>query len=186
MTTGLLLLAAGRSERFGPQDKLLVPIAGRPMVIAALEALSRPRIGPRLAVVSSAKVAEVCARAGCPTLLIPQGLGQGDSLAAGVRALSDRVDCLLIGLGDMPWLPAAAVDSLLDLFDTDPNRPVCAAQGDTPMPPAVFPSDWLGRLAEVKGDTGGRAILQTLPPRSRLNMPTAWLEDVDRAGDLPR
>lgn len=184
MTTGLLLLAAGRSERYGPQDKLLAPIVGRPMVIAALEALSRPRIAQRLAVVSSREVADVCQAAGCPTLMLPPGLGQGDSLAAGARALQDRVSRLLIGLGDMPWLNGTAVDDLLDLSDAHRNQPVCAALGDTPMPPAVFPGDWLGRLAEAKGDVGARGLLRGVPPHSRVRMPPALLGDVDRVENL--
>lgn len=183
MSLGLLLLAAGRSERFGPTDKLLAPWRGQPLVLASLKALSRPRVGRRLAVVSSPEVAAVCEAAGCPTLMLPVGLGQGDSLAAGVRVLADGVTRLLVGLGDMPNLPGDAVDALLDL---DPALPACAATGGVPMPPAVFPADWLPRLTQATGDTGARALLRDLPDGQRLVMPADWLADVDRVEDLDR
>lgn len=181
MTLGLLLLAAGRSERFGTEDKLLTTVSGQPMVLAALGALSRPRVERRLAAVSSPEVAAVCEAAGCQTLMLPRGLGQGDSLSAGVRLLTGSVSRLLIGLGDMPWLPAEAVDALIDMRA---DQPACAAAHGIPMPPTVFPAGWLPVLAEAKGDVGARAVLRDLPAESIVEMPAGWLKDVDRPVDL--
>ena len=64
MSLGVLLLAAGQSRRFGPQDKLLAPLAGRPVVAHALDALALPEADFRLAVVSTDQVATITRQAG--------------------------------------------------------------------------------------------------------------------------
>lgn len=183
MTVGLLVLAAGRSERFGADDKLLADCGGRPLLAVTLANLGRVPVARRLAVVSSDAVAVLCRRAGFGVQWVPRGVGQGDSLAAGVRALQGQVARLVVALGDMPRLPPEAVTRLLDL---PADQPACAAMGAIPMPPVVFPADWLPRLAGLSGDRGAGALLRDLPAETRLPMPAAWLADVDRPDDLNR
>ena len=90
MSLGVLLLAAGQSRRFGPRDKLLALLAGRPVVAHALDALALPEADFRLAVVSADPVAAIARKAGFDALPVAPGLPQADSLKAGLGWLRQR------------------------------------------------------------------------------------------------
>ena len=183
MSLGVLLLAAGQSRRFGPQDKLLAPLAGRPVVAHALDALALPEADFRLAVVSTDQVATITRQAGFDTLPVAPGLPQADSLKAGLDWLRQRgITRLLVALGDMPWLHVADMRAILKLAG---DRAACAASGDIPMPPAVFPGSMFGALALLSGDRGAGALLQGVPASHRLSLPAARLRDIDTPADLP-
>ena len=91
MSLGVLLLAAGQSRRFGPRDKLLALLAGRPVVAHALDALALPEADFRLAVVSADPVAAIARKAGFDALPVAPGLPQADSLKAGLGWLRQRL-----------------------------------------------------------------------------------------------
>lgn len=184
MSLGVLLLAAGQSRRFGPRDKLLALLAGRPVVAHALDALALPEADFRLAVVSADAVAAIARKAGFDTLPVAPGLPQADSLKAGLGWLRQRgITRLLVALGDMPWLQVADMRAILTRAG---DRAACAASGDIPMPPAVFPDAMFGALALLSGDRGAGALLQEVPASQRLLLPAERLRDIDTPGDLPQ
>lgn len=177
MTVVAVLLAAGASRRFGAEDKLLEPLNGVALVRHAARLAARfPRA---LGVVSSVRVQAEVAAEGLDTLLLPDGLGQGDSLAAAVAQVG-AVSRLAVFLGDMPLLTDADADAILA---ADPARPACAVLNGVTMPPAIFPHDWLPRLAALTGDRGAGSLLRAASP-APLPIPAARLRDVDRPADL--
>lgn len=183
MSLGVLLLAAGQSRRFGTRDKLLAPLAGRPLVAHALEALALPEAAQRLAIVSTEPVAAIARQAGFGTLAVTPGLPQADSLTAGVGWLRQRgITRLLVALGDMPWLKIADMRALVDLGK---DQAACAANGATPMPPALFPAEMFDALAALSGDRGAGRLLQSIPASHRLSLPAERLRDIDTPADLP-
>lgn len=183
MSLGVLLLAAGQSRRFGSADKLLAPLAGRPVIARALDALALPEAAQRLAVVSTDPVAVIARQAGFGTLAVAPGLPQADSLTAGLGWLRQRgITRLLVALGDMPWLEVADMRALLNLGK---DQAACAALGATPMPPALFPARMFDALAGLSGDRGAGRLLQSIPASRRLALPPERLRDIDTPADLP-
>ncbi len=183
MSLGVLLLAAGQSRRFGSADKLLAPLAGRPVIARALDALALPEAAQRLAVVSTDPVAVIARQAGFGTLAVAPGLPQADSLTAGLGWLRQRgITRLLVALGDMPWLEVADMRALLNLGK---DQAACAALGATPMPPALFPARMFDALAGLSGDRGAGRLLQAIPASRRLALPPERLRDIDTPADLP-
>lgn len=187
MSLGVLLLAAGQSRRFGAQDKLLAPLAGRPVITHALEALALPEAAHRLAVVSAGPVAALARQAGFRTLALTPGLPQSASLVAGLGWLRPRgITRLLVALGDMPWLRPEDMRAILNLAaEPEGERAACAALGDIPMPPALFPAAMFDALAALSGDRGAGGLLRMIPAARRLRLPGDRLRDIDRPGDLP-
>lgn len=175
-----LLLAAGASRRFGPENKLLVPLDGRPLVAHAAEALRAADLDRRIAVVSADGL--VAHLGGFEILRIPRG-EQSDSLRAGLAA-AGRPHRLLIALGDMPRVTSALLDKVLAIC-TD-HLPSASRDADgPPMPPACFPAGWLARLAVLAGDQGAGKLLRDLPP-SQLIDATGLLPDIDTPESLTR
>jgi 2-C-methyl-D-erythritol 4-phosphate cytidylyltransferase len=101
-----LLVAAGRGERFGqPLPKAFVPLAGRPLVLHAVEALSAVAevscIQPVVAEEQLERFAALCAEFRVSTKLAPAvagGAERQDSVRAGLAALP--ADCELVAVHD--------------------------------------------------------------------------------------
>jgi molybdenum cofactor cytidylyltransferase len=100
-----IVLAAGRSRRFG-SDKLLHPLAdGTPMALACATAL-RAVVPRTVAVIKGedAALAALFAAHGIETTIADQAdSGMGASLAAGIAATTGA-DGWLVALGDMPYI----------------------------------------------------------------------------------
>ena len=180
--TGALLLAAGRSERFGPQNKLLAPVAGEPMVRHALRLLRAPGIAAPLVVASAPEIAAEAARLGLEALMLPPGGPQSESLRAGLGQLRARgIGRLLVLLADMPFLTDADVARVLT---APPGQAVSAELDGAPLPPALFPAALFARLEALSDDRGAGAVLRALPGRIAVPVPPAHLRDIDLRSDL--
>jgi 2-C-methyl-D-erythritol 4-phosphate cytidylyltransferase len=100
---GLVIVAAGSGTRLGADaPKAFVPLAGVPILGHALRgALSCPDLGEVVVVAPAAWLGaaeEVCRAAGCPSpvTVVPGGTERGDSVAAGLAALSEAVRVVLV------------------------------------------------------------------------------------------
>lgn len=167
-----LLLAAGASRRFGPQDKLSAPLGGRPLVTHAADALRGAPLDHRIAVIANPALAPLLD--GFEIVLIPQGQ-QSDSLRAGLAA-AGQPDRLLIALGDMPDVTSAHLTRILTA--TTDNLPACSHDGTAPLPPACFPPSRIADLHDLTGDQGAARVLHDLPPGQYINA-RSLLRDID-------
>lgn len=168
-----LLLAAGASRRFGPQDKLLAPLKGCPLIAHAAQALRLVSLDDRIAVITNPQLRPWLA--GFRIIQIGQGQ-QSDSLRAGIAA-AGGVDRLLIVLGDMPDVTSPHLQAVMARA-TDLS-PAASHDGRHPRPPACFPASALTALAETTGDQGAASQLRGLPP-SQLVAAPHLLRDIDR------
>ncbi len=180
--TLLVLLAAGRSDRFGAADKLAADWRGKPLALHAVAALAELPFMARVAVTSSTTVD--FAAHGYRTLINPapdQGLS--GSLALGVRAAQEAgAAALLVALADMPCITAAHVMRLLAAAD-GPAAVIASSDGVRPSPPALFATGCFATLSVASGDAGGRALI-----RDGIHIVTdaAELIDIDTPEDLER
>lgn len=178
--TALVLLAAGRSQRFGAEDKLAATFLGKPLGFHVVTALEDLAFGMRLAVVSDT-VLDFAAR-GYRVVRNPDpSLGQARSLAHGVAAARDGgAEAVLVALADMPRVTAAHVLRLFDASE-DAGTLVASSDGVRPCPPALFGRDWFGALMALQGDQGGRELIRG--GRHVVTSP-AELVDIDTPADL--
>lgn len=187
-----LLLAAGRSGRFGA-DKLVTPLPdGKPMVLATAEAL-RAGGADLLAVVGAAREP---ARAGAAALLRQAGIdvldcpesahGLGHSIACGVRASADAGGWL-VALGDMPFVQPATVRRLLQALASGAALVAPVHRGRRGHP-VGFGARWRSELTDLRGDTGARALLEAQQASLlRIEVDDAGTRrDIDTPADLCR
>jgi len=173
----LILLAAGRGERFGG-GKLSAPLAGKPLARHAADTLRGIGFGAHIAVIGP----DTPPLPGYATIMLdPPGAPQSRSLALGVAAARDGgAQAVMIALADMPLVPVDHVRAMIAAFDGDR----LASRGpDTMLPPVLFGARHFAALCSLEGDRGAGALLRDAPalPLS----PDAAL-DVDRAEDLAR
>ncbi|MEM1373689.1 MAG: nucleotidyltransferase family protein [Pseudomonadota bacterium] len=177
-----ILLAAGRSTRFGSEDKLLAPFRGAPLVTHAAKALARASSERPIAVCASRDVTRLLPEFKCIEVDGSSRL-MSDSLAAGIAAarLSSAQSALIV-LGDMPLITTELLNEVLDLA-TD-QMGAAATTGLHPTPPACIPLHLFGTSSEAPSDSGARAILANLPPSQLVEPDPCLLRDIDTQDDL--
>jgi molybdenum cofactor cytidylyltransferase len=154
-----LLLAAGRSSRFGA-DKLLHPLAdGTPMALAAARNLSLAL--PSVLVVVNGAATQLMAllqREGLPVTVCPHAeTGMGASLAWGV-AQSQGADGWLIALADMPWIQPATLQAVAQAV-TGPDLIAAPLHQGQRGHPVAFGRAYQQALLDLAGDQGARQVV---------------------------
>ena len=178
--SALLLLAAGRSRRFGNADKLAVPYLGRPIGMHAVVALEAIPFARRIAVIDGTSLP--LAEAGYEVVVNDDpAAGLGRSLCLGAeRVIDSGVDAVVIALADMPLVTAAQVLRLFDAAD-GVDSVVASSDGRIPRPPALFGSAHFGALLGARGDQGMRPLIAA--GRHVVTMPRELI-DIDTPDDL--
>ena len=178
MTITAVLLAAGRSTRFGAADKLTAALGDRPLGLHAAHALAPLDLAARFVVTGPAE-------SEWPSFEIvdndrPED-GMAHSIALGIAAARrSSADAVLIALADMPFVPTAHFERILAGY-RGPDTLVATSNGVRRMPPALFGSDWFAELEGLSGDRGAHALLG----RAAIVVTEAdTLLDVDRPEDL--
>ena len=114
-----ILLAAGRSQRMGDRNKLLLDVGGRPMVRRVAETLLHSRVREVIAVLGYDRARVAAALAGLPLRIVVNdeyASGQMSSVRAGIAAITDDPAAIVVALADQPALEPADVDFLVDAF----------------------------------------------------------------------
>ena len=167
-----VVLAAGRSLRAAPANKLLLPAPdGRPVVRVVAEALCAAGLG-EVVVVTGYQADQVAAAvAGLPVRLALSpdfAAGLGHSVAAGIRAARAGATGFLICPGDLPGMTAEIVLKVASAFSSaaGAHNIVPIAGGDRGHPVALVAA--LRRdLVALTGDQGARVLLDRPEEQAR-------------------
>lgn len=153
----LLLLAAGHARRFGGQ-KLLAPLAGRPLAHHAAATLAALPFGRKVAVVGPVDLG--LSQFGFTCVAVGgEDYPMSVSLAHGIEAVAGS-EAVMIALADMPFVPPAHVVRLVERFR---GSRIASSNGKSLMPPTIFGAQWFGRLGSLSGDNGARSLLHGAP-----------------------
>lgn len=159
-----ILLAAGRSTRFGETNKLLAELEGTPIVRHSAQVLLDPAT-------SLDRVVAVVGHEGDQVrAALPDGVrivenphyreGQASSVRVGLQAVHhEYLDAAVFALGDKPTIQPETVGLLVRAFQAELGDPLAAAYEGRRGNPVLFGARHFDALATVDGDTGGRAIL---------------------------
>jgi molybdenum cofactor cytidylyltransferase len=159
-----VLLAAGASTRYGPENKLLVQLNGRPLVRGVAEAVLHSGVAEVVAVTGYDEARIKDALAGLPLRLVSNVAweeGMGSSIAAGVGALAGDVAAAFIVPGDMPNLDAGLLQTLSDTFESDGRGSIVypTTPDGEQRNPVLWPARYFAQLAALTGAQGGKALL---------------------------
>ena len=189
-----IVLAAGTSSRFG-SDKLLYPVTlhGVTLPLAAHSLLPWLEICAQVSVVVRPEAEMFCSkieaalginRSAQIRWVVCGNAAQGmaASLLCGVRANPDAAGWL-IGLADMPAVPASAIAGVRNALKTGANlaAPLCDGRRGHPV---GFAFSYRDELLALKGDTGARRLLERdAVVGIRIN-DNGIFADIDMPGDV--
>ena len=185
-----VLLAAGASARFGPENKLVARIGGRPLVRCVAEAVASSGVSEIVAVTGADAALIEGALDGLPVRFAHNATwqdGMGTSIAAGVSALGESADGAFIVPGDMPLLTTDLLQSLIAAFDRHGGGPIVypATPDGEQRNPVLWPRRFFPKLRALSGPEGGKALLRTLAVETvAVPCDPAAFADVDTPAEL--
>jgi molybdenum cofactor cytidylyltransferase len=191
-----LILAAGRSSRMAPRNKMLIrDDAGRTMIGRVVESALASRAAEVVVVTGheAAEVEQAARQNSSPSArlrFVPSpdyARGLSASVKAGIAAV-DGASAALICLGDMPLVTSAMMDAMIDAFDPDCGKiilvPTCKGERGNPV---LWGRDLFPHFTALSGDSGARQLLvrhASLVAEMELGT-TAILQDFDTPQSLP-
>lgn len=162
-----VILAAGRSSRMGPRNKLLEDLGGMPVIRRTVENALASRTHP-VVVVTGHQASEVEAvLAGLDVTIVHNpdfATGMAGSLKSGIAALSPNLDGAIVALGDMPEIRPSDLDRLISAFEPKEQRSIIVpVHGGSRGNPLLWSSEYFPAMTRLAGDTGARSIVASNP-----------------------
>jgi molybdenum cofactor cytidylyltransferase len=184
------VLAAGRSRRFGRtrDNKLLASLGTRTVITQVLASVAASGLRPIVIVTGHQhrRVERAIRGVRGPRCLHRfnrhHRSGMASSLQAGLRALPEAMDGVVVCLGDMPGINADIIRELASAYRSgdDAVIPVCGKKRGNPvlLGRALFPA-----INGLGGDQGARALLRGSSRLRFIDAEAEVLRDIDTRRD---
>ncbi|MBI1239386.1 MAG: NTP transferase domain-containing protein [Alphaproteobacteria bacterium] len=157
-----LVLAAGFSRRMGA-NKLLLDLGGTPVIRRTLDQIRTSAARPIIVVTGEADAAIRDAAGSEAVTFVPSpdaASGLSASLRAGLGALPDECDGVLVCLGDMPEVTARDIDRLIAAFAPIEGRAICVpTRGGKRGNPILWARSFVPEMMRLTGDKGAKELL---------------------------
>ena len=187
---GCILLAAGRSQRMGSQ-KLLLPVAGVPMIARIANELCASTVEP-IVVVVGAESERIRQALDTRSVRVVENSapesGMLSSVRCGLRALPDNCEGVLVALGDQPGLTRKLVAELIANFRRTGRRIVVPTFAGRRGHPLLFGASLIPEVLNGFDDVGLRGLLLAHPEEiTEVEVAAAHeLADLDTPEDYER
>jgi len=186
-----VVLAAGGSSRMG-SPKQLLRIDGISLVRRAAETALASRCQGVYVVVGAAAEAVRREVSGLSLEVIDNPnweAGLAGSIRVGVEAVRagrPEYDAAILATVDQPWIHAALLDRLIEVFVGGEHESVACSYAGTLGAPALFSRRHFADLARLSGDHGAKSVLQAREAEvARVHFPEG-ATDLDTPGDYQR
>ncbi|MYR34427.1 NTP transferase domain-containing protein [Nocardiopsis alba] len=177
-------MAAGSGSRLG-RPKALVELGGERLVDRGVRMLAAGGCSPVLVVLGAA---DTRVEGALTVHNTDWSSGMGSSVRAGIDALPDSVDAVLVALADQPLVTPAAVRRLVEAYEQGARAAVATYNGNPRNPVLLGREHWSTVYSMAERDVGARPFL-----RAYSHLVTsvscddiASPEDIDTAEDLAR
>lgn len=189
LSFGLVLLAAGASNRLGSFPKQLLEFRGKALIRRAAENALVSECG-KICVVLGANAERIKGEIDdLPIEIIVNenwARGMSASLKCGLEQLLDvepNLSAVVVMLADQPIVDAAIINRLLEAF-SETRKPVIAAEyAETTGVPAIFARSMFDELMNLLADGGAKRIIKKYASSAgKISVPEAAF-DVDTRED---
>lgn len=163
MTTGVLLLAAGRGRRFGSDKRRAVLADGRTLLGSCTDTLQRATLPFIVCLgVNDKALAEELAGRGVPWMQCANSeRGMGHTLSDAMSGIPANWSGVLIALADMPWIRPETYRALAERLSEETI--VVPVYHGVPGNPVGFGRNFFPLLRQLGGDRGARGLVTRFP-----------------------
>lgn len=163
-TIAAVVMAAGRSRRMAPHNKLLIADkTGKPMLARVVDNVLSSKARPILVVTGHQAEQVENALGGRPVRYVhaaDYADGLAASLKTGIAAVPAECSAALVCLGDMPLVTGRMIDRLLAAYDPDEGRQIVlptfhGKQGN----PMLWDRRFFPEILQISGDSGARFLV---------------------------
>jgi len=185
-----IVLAAGRSSRMGPHNKLLEPIDGKSVIARVIASAIASGADPVVVVTGfEADRIEDALRGLNATFAHNPNFDEGmsTSIRAGLKALPADCDGALIMLGDMPEVERYDLEAPIAAFAGRDTICIPVREGRRGNP-VLWGATYFPEMTRLSGDAGAKQLIAKHPEQV-IEVPVASngiFADVDTPADLAR
>jgi molybdenum cofactor cytidylyltransferase len=165
-----VLLGAGESRRMGV-DKLSLPWGRKSILEHCFEILLKSEIHELVVVLSTRNKEGQNQFRGrkVRTVVNPLSkMGMSSSIRRGLRKIHPRCHGVLIALGDQPFLKTRTINALIHTFDQGKGRIIVPSFRGIRGNPVIFDRRFKKELLRLRGDVGGRSVVESHPEDVRV------------------
>ncbi|MBW4568210.1 MAG: nucleotidyltransferase family protein [Tolypothrix carrinoi HA7290-LM1] len=161
-TIGIIILAAGASTRMG-KPKQLLPYHKSSLLRHITEVAIASKNQPVIVVLgANAEIIkpEICQ---LPVQIVENlqwASGMSSSIQAGVKALGQNVEAVVIALCDQPFVSVQVINQLVEAYRLTDKAIVACEYADTLGVPALFHHTFFSKLTNLKQGEGAKQIIK--------------------------
>ena len=166
MSVSGILLAAGRSLRFGEETKQLLDFAGEPLIRRVAAQACRSLLGEVVAVVGHRARAVEAALVGLDLRSVCNSRyreGRSGSIAVGIRSIDQGAEAALFMTADQPLLTKDVIDRIVTRYTRTRAVIVVPSFEGQRGSPVLFARKLFADLQALRKDRGGREIIRRFP-----------------------
>ena len=181
-----IILAAGESSRFG-SPKQLADWQENNLLQHSIN-ITKSLFDKNIIVVLGANAGLIQSRLNESEITIETNndwqLGISSSIRAGIKALPEDTEAVMILLCDQPLLEKSSLKKLIDLWQQRSGSIVASEYQDKPGVPAIFPAAFFSQLKSLQGDKGAKQLLMSMKEQVlTISVPEASI-DIDTQKDF--
>ena len=162
--TDAIILAAGNSKRFGSTNKLFTQLYSKPLISHVVNEICKSKV-KNIFVITGKDHDQICDVLNNYRVNVVKNqnhiLGINSSISLGIENLDPVSNSVMICLGDMPLLLSKDYNKLLNFNNNfgGKNKITVPFNSNQNGNPAIFGSRFYKRLLCLKGDEGGKKII---------------------------
>ena len=160
-----IVLSAGESKRMG-KPKLLLPLGESTILEQTVDNFLSSKVNEVIVVVgdSAEEMTRLIARRPVKVAVNPiYRQGMSTSIAAGLSLTSDKTRAVMLGLADQPFIDTQTINYLIKAFNTHKKGIAIPVYQGRRGHPVIFAIKYKEELLKLKGDIGGRQIIDQHP-----------------------
>lgn len=160
-----IILAAGESKRMG-KPKLLLRFGSSTILEQTADNLLNSKVDEIIVVLGyKAQVMKRLIADRLLTIAVNGNYlkGMGTSIATGLRVISDRTQGVMLTLADQPCISSQTINRIIEAFIAHNKGITIPVYNGRRGHPIVFDIKYKDELLRLKGDIGGREIIDRYP-----------------------
>ena len=166
MTIGIIVLAAGASQRMGQAKQTLEIEKGKSLLLKTVETALETTLRPVVVVVGANRAEVVPELAGLPVTIVDNAFWQ-EGLAtsvkiglAGLFMTEPKLDGVLMLVCDQPYLTSALLTQMVATYEETGKKAVACRYKKQWGVPVLIGRDLLAEFTQITGDHGAKPLLK--------------------------